>query len=46
MSREDDLELKRDASYMNAFGVGSNEKVRKYWNAFRDGFKGRDVSEM
>ena len=41
MSREDGLELKRDAAYMNAFGVGSKEKIRNYWNAFRYGCKGR-----
>ena len=31
---------------MNAFGIGYEEKMRNYWNAFRDCCKGRDVSEM
>ena len=31
---------------MNTFGCDFEEKMRKYWNAFKDGFKGRDVSEM
>ena len=31
---------------MNAFGYDFEEKMRKYWNAFRDGCKGRKVSEM
>ena len=31
---------------MNTFGCDFEEKMRKYWNAFRDGRKGKDVSEM
>ena len=27
------------------FGIGYKEKMRKDWNAFKDGCKGRDVSE-
>ena len=46
MHKEDGFELKRTAAYVNAFGIGYEEKTREYWNAFRDGFKGRDVSEM
>ena len=46
ISKEDVLEFKRRLACMNAFGIGCEEKMRKYWNAFRDGCKGRDVSEM
>ena len=46
MFKEDGFELKRTATYVNAFGVGYEKQMRKYWNAFRDGCKGRDVSEM
>ena len=45
-SKEDVFKFKRALAYMNAFGIGCEEKMRKYWNAFRDGCKGRDVSEM
>ena len=31
---------------MNTFGCDFEKKMRKYWNAFKDGCKGRDVSEM
>ena len=45
-SKEDVIEFKKALVYMNAFGVDAQAKMRKYWNAFRNGFKGRDVSEM
>ena len=46
MSKEDLFETKRRIAWMDAFGCDSEKKMRKYWNAFRDGCKGRDVSEM
>ena len=45
-SKEDFFEAKRRIAWMDAFGCDSEKKMRKYWNAFRDGCKGRDVSEM
>jgi len=45
-SKEDFFEAKRHIAWMDAFGCDSEKKMRKYWNAFRDGCKGRDVSEM
>ena len=42
----DVLEFKRYLAYVNAFGVDAQAKMRKYWNAFRGGCKGTDVSEM
>ena len=46
VSREDVFKTKRRFACLNAFGINYEEKMRKYWNAFRDGCKGRDVSEM
>ena len=46
ISKEDVLEMKKSLARVNAFGIGCEEKMRKYWNAFRDGWKGRDVSGM
>ena len=46
MSKEDLFEAKRRMACVNAFGCDFEKKMRKYWNAFRDGCKGRDVSEM
>ena len=46
MSKEDLFEAKRRMACVNAFGFDFEKKMRKYWNAFRDGCKGRDVSEM
>ena len=46
MSKEDFFEAKRRIAWMDAFGCDSEKKMRKYWNALRDGCKGRDVSEM
>jgi hypothetical protein len=46
VSREDVFKTKRRFARLNAFGINYEEKMRKYWNAFRDGCKGRDVSEM
>ena len=46
MSKENFFETKRCIAWMDAFGCDSEKKMRKYWNAFRDGCKGRDVSEM
>ncbi len=46
MSKEDFFEAKRRIACLNAFGCDFEKKVRKYWNAFRDGCKGRDVLEM
>ena len=46
MSKEDLFEAKRRMACANAFGFDFEKKMRKYWNAFRDGCKGRDVSEM
>ena len=46
LSKEDAFTFKWRLACMNAFGIGCEEKMRKYWNAFRDGCKGRDVSEM
>ena len=46
VSREDVFKTKRSFACLNAFGINYEEKMRKYWNAFRDGCKGRDVSEM
>ena len=45
-SKEDVPEFKKALAYMNAFGVDYEAKMRKYWNAFRGGCKGRDVSGM
>lgn len=45
-SREDVFKTKRRFARLNAFGINYEETMRKYWNAFRDGCKGRDVSEM
>lgn len=45
-SREDVFKTKRRFARLNAFGINYEEKMRKYWNAFRDGCKGRDVSGM
>ena len=45
-SKEDFIEAKRRISWMDAFGCDSEKKMRKSWNAFRDGCKGSDVSEM
>jgi len=45
-SKENFFETKRRMAWMDAFGCDSEKKMRKYWNAFRDGCKGRDVSEM
>ena len=46
ISKENLFEAKRRIAWMDAFGCDSEKKIRKYWNAFRDGCKGRDVSEM
>jgi len=46
VSREDVFKTKRRVACLNAFGINYEEKMRKYWNAFKDGCKGRDVSEM
>ena len=46
ISKEDLFEAKRRMACVNAFGCDFEKKMRKYWNAFRDGCKGRDVSEM
>ena len=46
MSKENFFWAKRRFACLNAFGIGYKEKMQKYWNAFKDGFKGRDVSEM
>ena len=46
MSKEDGFEFKRTAACVNAFEIGYEEKMGKYWDIFRDGCKGRDVSEM
>ena len=46
MSKEDVFDNKRALECMNAFGVDFEEKMRKYWNVFRGGCKGKDVSEM
>ena len=45
-SKEDVSNLKRELACMNTFGCDFAKKMRKYWNAFKDGCKGRDVSEM
>ena len=45
-SKEDVSDFKRALACLGAFGLGSEAKMRKYWNAVRDGCKGRDVSEM
>ena len=45
-SKEDVSDFKRALACMNAFGIDFEPKMRKYWHAFRDGCKGRDVSEM
>ena len=45
-SKEDVSKLKRELACMNTFGLDFEEKMRRYWNAFKDGCKGRDVSEM
>ena len=46
VSREDVFPTKRRFAWMDAFGCDFEEKMRKYWNAFKDGCKRRDVSEM
>ena len=46
MSREDFFETKRRIACVNAFGCDFEKKMRKYRNAFKDGCKGRDISEM
>ena len=46
ISKEDVLEHKKHFEWVNAFGVDFEAKMRKYWNAFRGGCKGRGVSEM
>ena len=46
VSKEDVFETKRRFACMDAFGCDFEKKMRKYWNAFKDGGKGRDVSEM
>ena len=46
MSKEDFFEAKRRIACVNAFGCDFEKKVRRYWDAFRDGSKGRNVSEM
>ena len=46
VSREDVFKTKRRFARLNAFGINYEKTMRKYWNAFRDGCKGRDVSEM
>ena len=45
-SKEDVSKLKRQIVCVNGFGCDFDVKMRKYWNAFRDGCKGRNVSEM
>ena len=45
-SKEDFFEAKRRIACVNAFGCDFEKKMRKYWNAFRDGCKGRSVSKM
>ena len=45
-SKEDVIKFKNALAYMNAFGIGCEEKMRKYLYAFRDGRKGMDVSGM
>ena len=45
-SKEDFFEAKRRIACVNAFGCDFEKKVRRYWDAFRDGSKGRNVSEM
>ena len=46
LSKEDVFSVKWRLACVTAFGIGCEEKMRKYWNAFRDGCKGRDVSGM
>jgi hypothetical protein len=46
VSKESFFKTKRRFACVNAFGINYEEKMRKYWNAFKDGCKGRDVSEM
>ena len=46
ISKDDFFAAKRCFACLNAFGIGYEEKMRKYWNAFKDGCKGRGVSEM
>ena len=46
MSKEDFFKLKGRIACVTAFGCDFEEKMRKYWNAFKDGCKGRVVSEM
>ena len=46
VSKEKVLATKRRVACLNAFGIGYEETMRRYWNAFKDGCKGRDVSEM
>ena len=46
MSKEDVSDFKKALAYVNAFGVDAEAKMRKYWNAFKAGCKGRDVSGM
>ena len=45
-SKEDVFKLKREFACVNTFGCNFEEKMREYWNAFKDGCKGRDFSEM
>ena len=45
-SKDDFLKLKRRTACVNAFGCDFQEKMRKYWNAFRGGCKGNNFSEM
>ena len=46
VSKGEFFAAKRRFACVNAFGIGYEEKMRKYRNAFKDGCKGRDVSEM
>ena len=46
ISKEYLFETKRRMECVDAFGCDFERKMRKYWNAFKDGCKGRDVSEM
>ena len=46
MSKEDVFKFNRSISCANAFGLDVEGKMRKYWDASRDGCKGRHASEM
>ena len=46
ISKENVFKTKRALACVNAFGLDGEEKMRRYWSAFRDGCKGRGVSEM